>query len=93
MRSTKEFSGTAGEDIQQAPHSDDNDFSLRMGKIGKSVKLLWPANIERILGGDDNSRLAMRLAVMAQEIIGRTADDNRDEIANKKMDGSEQSAT
>jgi len=77
MRSTKELSGIASEDIQQAALSDDNDFRLGMGEIGKSVTLLWPANIERILSGDD-------FVALGRETVGKAADDDRDEIANKE---------
>ena len=82
MRNNKKFSGNADEDAKKAILPDDNDFRLRMGEIGRSVTLLWPANIKRIVGGDDLSRLATRLAGMAKEIIGKTADEVPDEIAN-----------
>jgi len=83
MRNNKKFSGNAGEDTKNAMIPHDNDFRLRMREIGRSVTLLWPANIKRILDGADNSRLATRLAGMAQEIIGKTADDACNEIGNK----------
>lgn len=78
MSSTKEFSGIASEDIQQAALSDDNDFRLGMSEIGKSVTLLWPTN-------DDLSRFATRLAGMVQEIVGEpTTGGSRDEVTNKE---------
>ncbi len=84
MRSIKEFPGISGEDIKGAALSDDNDFRLGMGEIGKCVTLLWRGNIEGILGGGDVSRLATRLAGMAEENVGKTAGDDRDEISDKE---------
>ncbi len=45
-------SDAASRDTRKAPQpstSADDDFSVRMGYVGKSVKLLWPKNIESIL--------------------------------------------
>jgi len=85
MRNITEFPGITAEGIEGAASSDDNDLRLRMGEIGKSVTLLWPANIERILGTADNSRLARRLAGMAQKIVGKTATGgSRDQVINRE---------
>jgi hypothetical protein len=55
MKRMKKTCGAAGKDARETPQTGtfgDADFNLRMGHVGKSVKLLWPDNIESILSSD-----------------------------------------
>lgn len=51
MKIANKTSDAASRDTRKAPQpgtSADDDFSVRMGYVGKSVKLLWPKNPKNI---------------------------------------------
>ncbi len=57
MKIANKTSDAASRDTRKAPQpgtSADDDFSVRMGYVGKSVELLWPKNIESILSSGDS---------------------------------------
>ena len=52
MKIANKTSDAASRDTRKAPHpgtSADDDFSVRMGYVGKSVEVLRSKNIESIL--------------------------------------------
>ena len=57
MKIANKTSDAASRDTRKAPQpgtSADDDFSVRMGYVGKSVELLWPKNIKSILSSGDS---------------------------------------